>query len=154
MRGSPVEDPPTGGDTYYVCRRCTACCKWPGDVCLEDDEVESIAAFLGLPVGEFTARYTRLRANRQGLSLVDKDGTGECIMLDGADCRLQEVKPAQCRGFPNSWNFPGWSRVCEAEPVPRRDWMAASKPEVDQQEEEAEEEGDRAHDGVDHRSHS
>ena len=98
--GSPAEDPPTGGDTYYVCQRCTACCKWPGDVCLEHDEIEPIAAFLGLAVEEFTERYTRLRANRQGLSLIDKGDSHECIMLDGADCRLQEVKsrsPLNCR---------------------------------------------------------
>ena len=28
--------------------------------------------------------------------------------------RLQPVKPLQCRGFPNTWNFPGWRKVCEA----------------------------------------
>jgi hypothetical protein len=28
------------------------------------------------------------------------------------------VKPEQCSGFPNKWNFPGWRQVCEAIPVP------------------------------------
>ena len=27
-------------DTYYVCQRCTACCKWPGDVRIEEDEID------------------------------------------------------------------------------------------------------------------
>ena len=25
---------------HYVCQRCTACCKWPGDVRLEEDELQ------------------------------------------------------------------------------------------------------------------
>ncbi len=120
MPGLPADDKATAKDgIYYVCQRCTACCKWPGDVCLEPDEVEQIAAHLELELGEFTERFTRLRANRQGLSLIDKGGSHECIMLDGAGCRIQSVKPEQCRGFPNTWNFPGWENVCEAKPVVR-----------------------------------
>jgi len=88
-------------------------------VVLEEGEVEKIAGFLGLPLNEFVKDYTRLRDNRQGLSLIDKEGTTECIMLDGADCRLQAVKPVQCAGFPNRWNFPNWREACEAIPVPR-----------------------------------
>ncbi len=98
---------------HYVCQRCTACCKWPGDVRLEEEELEPIARHLGLGVDEFIDRYTRLRSNRKGLSLIEKDNH-ECIMLDGNSCRIHEVKPAQCAGFPNKWNFPGWREVCEA----------------------------------------
>jgi Fe-S-cluster containining protein len=104
-------------DVFYVCQRCTACCRWPGDVRLEDDEIPRIAAFLGLTESEFIERYTRLRTNRQGLSLIEREGH-ECIMLDGDACRIHPVKPAQCEGFPNRWNFPGWRDVCHAVPVP------------------------------------
>jgi Fe-S-cluster containining protein len=44
---------------------------------------------------------------------------GECVFLDGRDCRIQPVKPDQCRGFPNDWNFHGWREVCDAIPIPR-----------------------------------
>ncbi len=101
----------------YVCQRCTACCKWPGDVRLESDEIPAIADFLGLSEADFLNRYTRLRTNRQGLSLIEKPDH-ECIMLDGNSCRIHPVKPAQCAGFPNKWNFPGWREVCEAIPTP------------------------------------
>lgn len=104
-------------DTYYVCQRCTACCRWPGDVRLEDEEVGRIADFLGLGEGEFLDRYTRLRTNRQGLSLIEKENH-ECIMLEDGGCRIHEVKPSQCAGFPNRWNFKGWRKVCEAKPIP------------------------------------
>ncbi|MEY5013526.1 MAG: hypothetical protein RLY69_1241, partial [Verrucomicrobiota bacterium] len=64
----------------------------------------------------FIARFTRLRGDRTGLSLIEKDNH-ECVMLDGNNCTIQAVKPTQCRGFPNHWNFPGWREVCEAIPV-------------------------------------
>ncbi len=78
-------------DVWFQFQRCTKCCKWEGDVVLADDEVEKIAEFLKIPSYEFVHNYTRLRDNRQGLSLIDKEGTTECIMLDGIECRLQDV---------------------------------------------------------------
>jgi Fe-S-cluster containining protein len=104
-------------DIEYVCQRCTACCKWPGDVRLEEDEIAPIATFLGMDENAFLDRYTRLRTNRQGLSLIEKDNH-ECIMLENNSCRIHEVKPEQCAGFPNKWNFPGWRQVCDAIAVP------------------------------------
>jgi hypothetical protein len=101
----------------YVCQRCTACCKWPGDVRIDDKDVTTISAFLDMGQEEFLSRYTRLRTNRTGLSLIEKDNH-ECIMLEGNGCRIHQVKPSQCAGFPNKWNFPGWREVCEAIPVP------------------------------------
>lgn len=115
--GSPSNDSvdlETG--VHYVCQRCTACCRWPGDVRLEEDEIAPIAAYLGLSEGEFLETFTRLRTNRQGLSLIEK-ANHECIMLDGNDCRIHAVKPRQCAGFPNKWNFPGWRDICRAIPA-------------------------------------
>lgn len=104
-------------NTFYVCQRCTACCKWPGDVRLEDEEIPRIAQYLELTETEFLDRFTRLRTNRQGLSLIEKENH-ECIMLDGIVCSIHAVKPDQCAGFPNKWNFPRWRQVCEATPLP------------------------------------
>lgn len=101
---------------HYQCQRCANCCKWPGDVVITATETDAIASFLGLPVLDFVEHYTRLRTNRQGLSIDDK-ANGECLFLDGIDCLINPVKPAQCAGFPNAWNFPGWRLVCEAIPV-------------------------------------
>ena len=106
-------------DVWYQCQRCTNCCKWKGDVVITDNETQRIAEFLGMEVYDFVHDFTRLRENREGLSILDKEGTTECIMLDGQDCRLQDVKPDQCKGFPNRWNFPNWREACEAIPAPR-----------------------------------
>ena len=105
---------------HYVCQRCTACCRWPGDVNVSEEEVSVIAEFLGMEEHEFVQEFTRINDNRTGLSLVDREGSSACIMLDGEDCRIHPVKPTQCRGFPNRWNFPGWREVCEAIEVPIR----------------------------------
>ncbi len=103
---------------HYACQRCTACCKCPGDVEVKDEEIAQIATFLGMPEHRFLQEFTRIRSNRTGLSLIDKDSSSERIMLDGAQCRIQKVKPVQCRGFPDTWNFPGWEKECEAIAVP------------------------------------
>ena len=83
---------------------------------LSDPVISAIAQFLGLNEYEFIEQYTRLRPQRDGLALTDKPN-GECVFLEGRDCAIQSVKPRQCAGFPNAWNFPGWREICEATPV-------------------------------------
>jgi len=104
-------------DHFHVCERCTACCKWPGDVRLEDEDIPRMADFLGITEQAFLEQYTRLRTNRQGLSLIEKSNH-ECIMLEGNSCRIHPEKPSQCAGFPNKWNFPGWRNICHATTIP------------------------------------
>ena len=101
---------------FLECQRCTACCRWPGQVRLTDAEITRLAAFQGLSEHEFIQRFTRLRPDRQGLALQEKPNS-ECIFLAGDDCVVQPVKPQQCRDFPNLWNFPGSAQICRAIPV-------------------------------------
>ena len=105
-------------EVWYQCQRCTNCCRWPGEVKLLDSDIAKIAAFLGLSEWEFVQRYTTLQASRRGLTLTEQED-GACVFLKGRDCAIQPVKPEQCRGFPNKWNFPGWRAVCEAVEVPK-----------------------------------
>jgi len=108
---------------YYECQRCTACCRWPGHVRVTTQEIAGMAALLGLSEDEFIQRHTRLAADRRGLVLQEKPN-GECVFLDGMDCRVQAAKPKQCRDFPNGWNFPGFEKVCHAIPreVTESEW--------------------------------
>ena len=73
---------------------------------------------MGMTEHDFIQTYTRLRADRRGLSLIEKPN-GECIFLEGNDCTVQAVKPQQCRDFPNGWNFPGFEKTCQAIPMRR-----------------------------------
>ena len=106
---------PAGVPIFYECDRCTACCRWPGQVKLADGEATRLSAFLGLPEDDFIQQFTRINAARNGLALVDQ-ASGACVFLEGDDCRVNPVKPQQCREFPNLWNFPGFERVCRAKP--------------------------------------
>jgi len=98
---------------FFQCQRCTACCRWPGQVKLSDGEVAALSKHLGLKEYDFIQRFTRLSQDRQGLALQDQPD-GACIFLEGDDCRVQPVKPRQCREFPNLWNFPGFDKICRA----------------------------------------
>tara|TARA_R110002096_G_scaffold114770_1_gene248762 strand:+ start:6567 stop:6950 length:384 start_codon:yes stop_codon:yes gene_type:complete len=104
-------------DVFYQCQRCGNCCRWPGEVVLTEEDLEALAKFKNVSLYDFVAEYTALRENRTGLTLTEKEN-GECVFLDGIDCTVNSAKPAQCRGFPNEWNFPGWRDSCEAIPVP------------------------------------
>lgn len=100
---------------FYECQRCTACCRWPGLVKITDGEIARMAAHLGLGEYEFIQQFTRVRSDRVGLSLTEK-ADGSCVFLDGRDCRVQPVKPQQCRDFPHHWRFDGFEKQCRAIP--------------------------------------
>ncbi|MBO5309384.1 MAG: YkgJ family cysteine cluster protein [Lentisphaeria bacterium] len=99
----------------FQCARCGNCCRWEGCVKVNDREVDEIAAFLEMPVEEFLEEYTRLRPDRTGLSLTEAEN-GSCIFFEDGDaprCRINPVKPQQCRDFPLKWNFPNWQSECK-----------------------------------------
>jgi len=101
---------------FYECQRCAACCRWPGQVRIEDSEINPIANYLGLTSANFVEGHTRLRSDRKGLALNEKPN-GECAFLESGKCSIQAVKPQQCRDFPNLWRNPGKDALCEATPV-------------------------------------
>jgi Fe-S-cluster containining protein len=98
---------------FLECQRCTACCRWPGQVRLSEAEITRLAEFRGLAEHDFIQEFTRLTSDRSGLALRDKPN-GECIFLEAGQCAVQPVKPQQCRDFPNLWNFPGAEASCRA----------------------------------------
>ena len=100
---------------FFECQRCTACCRWPGQVRVSGAEITRLAALKNLCEHEFIQQFTRLRADRQGLALKEQ-ADGACIFLEGENCAVQPVKPQQCREFPNLWNFPGFEKTCHAIP--------------------------------------
>ena len=100
---------------FLECQRCTACCRWPGQVLLSDAEITRLAAFKGLGEYDFIQQFARLRPDRRGLALKEQPD-GACIFLEGENCAVQPVKPQKCREFPNLWNFPGFEKVCHAIP--------------------------------------
>ena len=79
---------------------------------MAEGETIPIAAHLGMAEAEFLERYTRVTADRRGLSLTEAPD-GACVLLasDGL-CRIHPVKPRQCRGFPVEWRYDGCETFC------------------------------------------
>lgn len=86
----------------FECQRCGECCRQEGFVYLKAGEAQKIADFFGLDVYDFTERYCEL-LNRQKLVLKKAEKKEDCIFLEGDRCRVQPVKPEQCRDFPIGW---------------------------------------------------
>lgn len=100
---------------FYECQRCTACCRWPGQVLVNNAEIKRLAEFKEMSEQDFIQQFTRLRQDRRGLALKEQPD-GACIFLEGENCAIQPVKPQKCKEFPNLWNFPGFQRDCHAIP--------------------------------------
>ena len=98
----------------FHCARCGNCCCWPGYVRIGIEEIAQIATFLKMDISAFTDEYTILTSDRRGLSLTEQDN-GFCIFYDDEppSCRIEPVKPQQCRDFPVKWNFEGWQKECK-----------------------------------------
>ena len=77
---------------FHDCQRCTACCRWPGQVRLHEADITRIAAFLQLSEPDFIQQFTRLQHDRRGLALQEKPD-GACVLLEGNLCAIQAVKP-------------------------------------------------------------
>lgn len=96
------------------CTRCGTCCRWPGYVRLRADEADAIARYLDLEPRDFIERYAAVTADRRSLTLVEGED-GACVMLGGDSlCRINPVKPRQCRDFPERWRAPGYDARCPA----------------------------------------
>jgi Fe-S-cluster containining protein len=101
------------------CQRCAACCRWPGEVRLTEEEISKLAGFLHLTEDDFIEQHTRLRQDRLGLALKERPDRS-CIFLEDTTCTVQPVKPQQCKEFPNRWLNLLWGKV--PIPVMRRDY--------------------------------
>ena len=98
------------GQLEIECQRCAACCRWPGEVRLSEDEISKLAGFLKMTEPDFIEQHTRLRQDRLGLALNERPDRS-CIFLDSTTCTVQPVKPQQCKEFPNRWLNLLWGKV-------------------------------------------
>ena len=98
----------------FHCTRCGNCCRVPGFVQLQADEIERLAKFLDLDIYLFTEQYTDLLPTRGQLTLKET-AEGACIFLKPDNsCAVQEVKPRQCAAFPYHWRYDDLKNICPA----------------------------------------
>lgn len=97
---------------------CGACCTNHGDyahVYLDGDDVERLAAHLGVSVAGFRARWVA-RDEEDGRERL-RDESADCTFLDGTRCSVYPARPVQCRTFPfwagNLASPRTWVKLCE-----------------------------------------
>jgi Fe-S-cluster containining protein len=99
----------------FTCTQCGDCCTGaPGYVWVTDDELEAIAGFLGQPLVEVRALYSRKARGRQTLR---EKSNGDCVFYDRAKgCTIYPVRPPQCRTWPfwdsNLETPEEWEKTC------------------------------------------
>ncbi|MCX7698128.1 MAG: YkgJ family cysteine cluster protein [Candidatus Goldbacteria bacterium] len=85
----------------FKCKKCGNCCR-RGFVYLKEEEIKNISSFLKINTKQFIKEYTE---NILWLGKVLKFKNNKCIFLtDNNLCLIYEIRPYQCRTFPN-W---GW----------------------------------------------
>jgi Fe-S-cluster containining protein len=106
---------------HFECQGCGGCCSGPGEgyIWVTKPEIEIIAEFLKMPVGQFRQKYLK----RVGLrtTIIEHHTTKDCIFLQtgtgGKRCMIYSVRPSQCRSWPfwpNNLTGPGdWNKMAK-----------------------------------------
>jgi len=104
---------------HFECKKCGNCCSGPaeGYIWVSGAEIERIADYLQMAVGELHSRY--LRRVRLRISIIEHESTKDCIFLQGDParrmCAIYPVRPAQCRSWPfwpeNLTSLDAWNRT-------------------------------------------
>lgn len=85
----------------FTCQSgCVRCCGGaPGDVFVDEKEIQQIATHLKMPIDEFDRSFVRHYSSGK-MSLTERRN-GDCILLaDGKGCSVYDVRPKQCRDYP------------------------------------------------------
>jgi Fe-S-cluster containining protein len=116
----------TNGEPWYKdglqfkCTACGDCCTGaPGYVWVNKEEIEAIAAEVGMEVAKFERKYVRKVGVRK--SLVEYRN-GDCVFFDNETrkCKVYRVRPRQCRTWPfwdsNLRTPETWAETCRVCP--------------------------------------
>jgi Fe-S-cluster containining protein len=82
----------------FECTQCGQCCTGaPGDIDVNDAEIDAIARHQGIDRASLVERY--LRRSPAGRSIRER-ANGDCLFLEEGRCTIYKVRPHQCRTYP------------------------------------------------------
>lgn len=115
----------------FKCKMCGNCCNMHGYVRLEDGEVDALAKFLDISTSNFISEYTEMMPDRSGLTLTEFSN-GRCVFLETDNsCKVNDVKPQQCKDFPEEWRYPIGDETCPAcNPLPDESEISSARLDV------------------------
>ncbi len=86
---------------YFKCTGCGKCCTGgPGQVWVNENEVEEMAQFLKISPEEFLKKYTRKIGEKRSLIEIKRGKNYDCVFLEDKKCNVYGARPQQCRKFP------------------------------------------------------
>ena len=95
----PTPEPWYKDGLHFTCTQCGLCCTGdPGYVWVTEEELATIAKFLGQPLREVRELYAR---KTRGKITLRERANGDCVFWDAAKgCTIYAVRPPQCRTWP------------------------------------------------------
>ncbi|MFA5879738.1 MAG: YkgJ family cysteine cluster protein [Candidatus Margulisiibacteriota bacterium] len=86
----------------FICLGCGNCCKYPGYVYADHEEVKQIAAFLNIFIVDFIDQYTQKENNYFVLSSLKFNPN--CFLDQNQKCAIYPVRPKACKTYPD-WDY-------------------------------------------------
>ncbi|WP_300667708.1 YkgJ family cysteine cluster protein [Desulfoluna sp.] len=83
-------------DDIFQCTQCGECCTGFGGNYMTPEDVDRIAAFVGVSRERFLEDYCQMV---DGLPVIAVGEDGRCVFFRG-NCTIHEVKPRMCRAWP------------------------------------------------------
>ena len=106
---------------HFECVRCGGCCSGPdeGYIWVTNPEIELVARFLEMSVGELRRRYLKRVGFRT--TIIEQPSNRDCVFLrekqGRKQCMIYPVRPSQCRTWPfwpgNLASPDTWNRAAE-----------------------------------------
>lgn len=92
---------------------CRACCQGDeGYIWVNTEEVDAIAASLGMTATDFMRRHTTIVMGRR--TLIEREN-GDCTLLGPNGCTVYDLRPGQCR------SYPFWPEIIESHKAWKRE---------------------------------
>ena len=80
----------------FDCTMCGDCCRGFGGTIVTEQDIERIAAYIGVDPGSFADRYCATSGSQRVLA---QGEDGCCVFFDKL-CTIHPVKPRMCRAWP------------------------------------------------------